>query len=74
MNQCREHDTQQGCFCSVGADVKYCRHRADHCRTLAKSVTDNAARKTLIEMAADFDAEAERLEAENRPQIPPEQV
>ena len=58
----------------MGEDAKSYRQRADHCRTLAKSVTDDATRKTLIAMAADLDAEAERLEAENRPRIPPEQV
>ena len=37
---------------------------AKHCRLLAEETQTKQVRKTLLEMAEDFGAEAERLEAE----------
>ena len=37
---------------------------ARHCRLLAEETQAEQVRKTLLEMAEDLDAEAERLEAE----------
>lgn len=43
--------------------VKYL-EMAKHCRLLAEETQTEQVRKTLLEMAEDLDAEAERLEAE----------
>ena len=40
------------------------RKNADHCRWLAKAVSDRQTIDALRQTARDFDAEAERMEAE----------
>ncbi|HEU0283589.1 MAG TPA: hypothetical protein VFR52_00425 [Sphingomicrobium sp.] len=46
------------------------RGKAEHCRTLAKAVTDEATRKTLRQMAEELESQADSLDAAS-PQLRP---
>lgn len=49
----------------MAPDSRHLRQQADHCRRLAKLLSDEEAVSELQRFAATFEAEAERLEAEN---------
>lgn len=42
-------------------DAKSYRQQANHCRKLVEGITDGVTRQIIIDMATDFDAEADRL-------------
>lgn len=43
--------------------IRNMRERADRCRRLAKGLTDDRARQSLLTMAEEIEADIERLEA-----------
>ena len=43
-------------------EAEHYRQRATHCRELAERARDDLAIKRLLELAADFEEEADRLE------------
>ena len=44
-------------------DAEHYRQRAAHCRELAETARDDLVIQRLMELAADFEEEADRLEA-----------
>jgi len=52
--------------------ASYLRQQAKRCRDLADATMDRQAARTLREIAAQYDAEAEQAEEAERPEEPPQ--
>jgi hypothetical protein len=55
-------------------DAAHFRSRAKHCRELAKDARDDLSRKELNDIAAELDAEADRIEAEQAAEAKQQQM
>ncbi|HEU4956332.1 MAG TPA: hypothetical protein VFT40_01755 [Sphingomicrobium sp.] len=47
----------------MGDEAEHYRQRATHCRELAEAARDDLVIQRLMELAADFEEEADRLDA-----------